>query len=184
MISWCQKVIEPSLKLSRMLKFLKYILLVQLLLMMIDIIFIQTNIFFLLFIQLFITIFGIMSINYSLYLILILVCFFNLYIIFKILGKWFIVGFYKNDSSFTFCYIVLIFVFEIFFIFYTFQLYKQSKHEYRIKYGYVAGQNDEGENIENDENVNENINQLNNNNENNNEEFLPFQGRGIAVGGS
>ena len=110
---------------------------------------------------------------------------------FDYLGRWFQLGFYENHNSFLFCYLVFTTVFEIFCIYAVFQCYKQSKYEYRIKYGYVAGENGEGENNQNDDNINNNIqglnnpqNNNNNNNNNNNGGFVPFQGRGIAVGGN
>ena len=49
-----------------------------------------------------------------------------------------------------FCFFVFIAVFELFCIFISFQAYKQSKQEYRIKFGYAEGENiGGGNNIEN-----------------------------------
>ena len=109
---------------------------------------------------------------------------------FQTLGIWFQVGFFKDDSSTAFCFFVFMFVFEIFCIFVVFQVYKQSKQEYRQKYGYAAGENggEEFQNGEENDNIqglnNNQNNNRNNNNNNNDGGFVPFQGRGVAVGGN
>ena len=109
---------------------------------------------------------------------------------FSDIRSWFQVGFFKNDSSTAFCFFVFIFVFEIFCIFVVFQSYKQSKQEYRQKYGFAAGENggEEFQNGEENDNIqglnNNQNNNRNNNNNNNDGGFVPFQGRGVAVGGN
>ena len=183
----CREVIEPSLKLGRIVMFLKFIAFIHFIFIVADIFIIETGFFFLLFIQILTLLIGISSKSYSQFLIFILICLFNIYIIFQTLGVWFQVGFYKNDNPLTFCFLVFILVFEIFCIFVIFQAYKQSKQEYRIKYGYAAGENGENNNeIQNAQDIDENLIQPanNNNNNNNNQGFIPFQGRGYAVGGN
>ena len=185
----CREVIEPSLKLGRIIMFLKFIAFIHFIFIVADIFIIETGFFFLLFVQLLTLLIGISSKSYSNFLIFFLICFFNIYIIFQTLGIWFQVGFYKNDNPFTFCFLVFILVFEIFCVFVIFQAYKQSKQEYRIKYGYAVGENGGNNNeIHNaqdfDENLVQQANNNNNNNNNNNQGFVPFQGRGYAVGGN
>ena len=188
----CREVIEPSLKLGRMITFLKTIIFMHFFLIMIDLLVIETGFFFLLLVQILILFIGISSKHFSHFLLFILMCFFNLYMFIDYLGRWFQYGFYESQSSFVFGYLVFITVFEVFCIYIIFQAYKQSKQEYRIKYGYVAGENGEGENAENiHENIqginnlqNNNNNNNNDNNNNNNRGFVPFQGRGIVVGGN
>ena len=131
----CREVIEPSVKLGRIVTLLKIIVVAHFLLIFIDLFLIETGFFFLLFIQILSLLIGISSKHFSHYLLYILICFFNFFMIFQSLGAWFQIGFYKNDSSFTFCFFVFIAVFEIFCIYAVFQAYKQSKQEYREKYG-------------------------------------------------
>ena len=187
----CREVIEPSLKLGRLLTFLKMIIVGHFLLIFIDLFLIETGFFFLLLIQILVLFIGMSSKHFSHFLLFILMCFFNLFMFIDYLGRWFQYGFYESHSSFVFCYLVFITVFEIFCIFTIFQAYKQSKFEYRIKYGYAAGENWDAEFNQNAEDIHENIqglnnlqNNNNNNNNNNNGGFVPFQGRGIAVGGN
>ena len=191
----CREVIEPSLKLGRLIAFLKFVVFIHFFLVLVDLFIINTGFFFLLFIQILVLLIGISSKHFSQFLIFILICFFNFSLIFQTLGSWFQVGFYKNDSSFAFCFFVFMFVFELFCIFISFQAYKQSKQEFRIKFGYAAAENGGGvNNIENAQDFEDNIqgfnnfgnndNNNNNNNNNNGGGFVPFQGRGYAVGGN
>ena len=194
----CKEVIEPSIKLGRLISFLKFIVFIHFMIIFIELFLIETGFFFLLFIQILVLLVGISSKHFAQFLLLILVCFFNFILIFQTLGSWFQVGFYKNDNSFVFCFFVFIAVFELFCIFISFQAYKQSKQEYRIKFGYAEGENiGGGNNIENAQdfednvqgfnNVGNNVNNINNGNNNNNNGgggFVPFQGRGYAVGGN
>ena len=185
----CNEVIEPSLKMGRMVILLKYVVTIHFILIFADLFIIETGFFFLLFIQTIVLLIGISSKYFSHFLLFILINFFNIFLTFETLGEWFQTGFYKNDSSFTFCFFVFMFVFEIFCIFVIFQAYKQSKQEYRIKFGYIAGEVGLEENLQNAQDMNNNgqdfnNNEDNNNNNNNNGGFIPFQGRGIAVGGN
>ena len=170
----CKEVIEPSIKLGRMVTLLKLLACVHFFLILADLFVVDTGFFFLIFVQFIVLLIGISSKSFSHYLFFILICYFNLYIIFQTLGTWFQVGFYKNDSP---AYFVFLFVFELFCVFVIFQSYKQSKQEYREKYGFAAGANG-GNGIE------ENIQNNNGNNNNNNGNFIPFQGNGVVVGGN
>ena len=97
--------------------------------------------------------------------------------IIELIGIWLQVGFYANQNMVSFCFLVFILIFEIFSICVIYTTYKQSKHEYRISFGFAPGEA---------AHQNDNIEQLNNidNNENNDGGFAPFQGHGIAVGGN
>ena len=108
----CREVIEPSLKLGRIIMFLKFIAFIHFIFIVADIFIIDTGFFFLLFVQILTLLIGISSKSYSQFLIFILVCFFNIDILFQTLGIWFQVGFYKNDNPLTFCFLVFILVFE------------------------------------------------------------------------
>ena len=186
----CKEVLEPSIKLGRMITLLKIVVMIHFCLIFADLFIIETGFFFLLFIQILVLLIGISSKHFAHYLLFILICFFNLFMTFQILGIWFQVGFFKNDSSTAFSFFVFIFVFEIFCIFVVFQSYKQSKQEYRQKYGFAAGENGGEEFLNGEENgniqgLNNNQNDNRNNNNNNNDGgFVPFQGRGVAVGGN
>ncbi len=174
----CKEVIEPSIKLARMVTLLKIVAFIHGFLIILDLFIIETGFFFLLFVQSLVLLIGISSKSFSHYLLYILICFFNFFMTIQTLGCWFQIGFYKNDSSFAFSFFVFILVFEIFCIYIVFQSYKQSKQEYREKYGFDAGAdggNGGGENIQNNGE---------NNNNNNNGAFIPFQGHGVVVGGN
>ena len=153
----CQEVIEPSVKLGRMITFLKYIIVVYFFLIIMDLLLIDSGFFYYLFIQVLVLFICISTKHFGHFLFFILLLFFNLLIVFSVLGEWFQYGFYSNDSSIAFCYLVFIVIFEIFCIFVIFQCYKQSKQEYRIKYGYAEGENEGGENIQNAQDIHDNI---------------------------
>ena len=183
----CNEVIEPSLKMGRIVTLLKYVATIHFILIFADLFIIETGLFFTLFIQAIVLLIGISSKYFSHFLLFILFSFFNIFWTFQTLGEWFQKGFYKNDSSFEFCFLVFLIVFEIFSIFVIFQAYKQAKQEYRIKFGYAAQENGLGENLQNAQDLNnaQDFNNDNNNNNNNdNGGFVPFQGIGIAVGGN
>ena len=113
------------------------------------------------------------------------------------------IGDYKNHNYSAFGFLTFLFMFKIFCVYVAFQVYKQSKHEYRIKLGFapednINGNNDENnENLINDNNFNDednnniegNNNANNNNNEDNNvnnnqDEFAPLQSNGIPAEGN
>ena len=182
----CSEAIEPSIKLGRIVTLLKIIIMGHFFLIIIDIFWIDTGFFIFLFIQALILFMGISSKHFGHYLFFILICVFNVYISLEALLIGFQNGFSTNDDSLSFCLFVFTIVFETFCVFIVFESYKQSKQEYRIKYGYAHGANGEGENIENAQDIHDNIQGINNlqNNNNNNDGFVPFQGRGVAVGGN
>ena len=183
----CKEVIEPSVKLARMVTLLKVLGFLHFFLIIIDLFLFGTGIFFFMLIQFLVLLIGISSKHFGQYLFFILICFFNIYLCFSTIGAWFQVGFYKSDSSVSFCFLVFILIFEIFCIHVIFQTYKQAKHEYRIKMGYAP---EEGLNMNNAQ-MNDNLEGFNENNnggddnDNNNERgFADFQGNGIPVGGN
>ena len=177
----CREVIEPSIKLARMVTLLKILGFIHFALIIGDLFIFGTGIFFFLLIQFLVLLIGISSKHFGQLLFFILICFFNIYLCIGTIGAWFQVGFYKNDSSLAFGFLVFILIFEIFCIYVIFQTYKQAKHEYRIKLGYAPEDN------QNNFQMNENLEGLNNNYENGNNNqggFNPFQGNGIPVGGN
>ena len=176
----CKEVIEPSVKLGRMITLLKYVSIIHFLIIITDLFLIETGFFFLLFIQILVLLIGISSKYYAHYLLFILICFFNIFMTLQTLGRWFQIGFYKKDSSFAFSFYVFMLVFEIFCVFVVFQNHKQSKQEYRIKFGYAEENDDENGNIHN-QGMNENMVGRNYNNNNNQGNFVPFQVQGIPV---
>ena len=184
----CNEVIEPSLKMGRIITLLKYVATINFILIFADLFIMGTGYFFLLFIQTIVLLIGISSKYFSHFLLFILFSFFNIFWTFQTLGEWFQKGFYKNDSSFEFCILVFLIVFEIFSTFVIFQAYKQAKQEYRIKFGYAPQENELGENLQNAQDMNNgqdfNNDNHNNNNNNDNGGFVPFQGRDFAVGGN
>ena len=177
----CREVIEPSIKLARMVTLLKILGFIHFALIIGDLFIFGTGIFFFLLVQFLVLLVGISSKHFGQLLLFILICFFNIYLCIGTIGAWFQVGFYKNDSSLAFGFLAFILIFEIFCIYVIFQTYKQAKHEYRIKLGYAPEDN------ANNFQMNENLEGLNNNNENGNMNqggFNPFQGNGIPVGGN
>ena len=177
----CREVIEPSIKLARMVTLLKILGFIHFALIIGDLFIFGTGIFFFLLVQFLVLLVGISSKYFGQLLFFILICFFNIYLCIGTIGAWFQVGFYKNDSSLAFGFLSFILIFEIFCIYVIFQTYKQAKHEYRIKLGYAPEDN------QNNFQMNENLEGLNNNNENGNMNqggFNPFQGNGIPVGGN
>ena len=76
-------------------------------------------------------------------------------------------------------------MFKIFCVYVAFQVYKQSKHEYRIKFGFalednINGNNDNEEDLINNNNFNEDYNNENNNQD----EFVLLQRNGIPERGN
>ena len=187
----CKEVIEPSVKLARMVTLLKILEFLFFALILLDIFVFDTGIFFLLLFQFLFLLIGISSKHFGYLLANIMISLLYLYTIISRLGVMFQVGFTKKSKPLGFGFLSFTTVFQIFAIYVVFQVYKQAKHEYRIKYGYVPGneQNDDNEQI--DENANlvgvgdnneENDNEHNGNN--NAVEFEAFQGNGVPVGGN
>ena len=151
----CRDEIQPSLTLKRMLTLLKIILIIHVLIIMVDILFVQSFISLMLIGQILMSIITFCTKHFGYYLYIIICLFLVIYGMIYIIGACFQTGFALESNKVKFCFYVFILVFEIFFIYVIFQLYKQSKHEYRIQYGFAAEGNDEQNN--------------------NNEELEPFQ---------
>ena len=180
----CIEVIEPSIKLSKMLTLLKALIFFQLPLVFLDIFLFKTTFYIRFLSQLPVIFLGICTKNYGNFLMGVLVyLIFFITFIESVIAK-FKEGINTGKNPVTFCYRVFASVFEFFCTFYLFQIYKQSKHEMRIKLGFIP---DDREQIQIDEdnnrfNNNEEDN-VDNNNNNNQDEFQPFQGHGVVVGG-
>ena len=112
-----------------------------------------------------------------------------IYKIFERAIEGFLVGINDGSKAMSFCFKVFLSVFEVFCIFFTFQLYKQSKHEYRINKGIIQDDrvpiqvnenenndeyNNEYNNDNNDDEMNYNNEEENNENDNQ-DENQPFQ---------
>ncbi len=172
----CKEVIEPSVKLSKIVSLLKIIAFAHFFIIVGDLFIFGTGFFFFLLFQFIVLLISISSKHFGHYLFFILVSSFNTYMIIELIGIWLQVGFYANQNMVSFCFLVFILIFEIFSICVIYTTYKQSKHEYRISFGFAPGEA---------VHQNDNIEQLNNidNNENNNDGVIsPFQGHNIAVG--
>ena len=175
----CKEVIEPSVKLARMVNLLKLLEFLYFALVLLDLFLFDTGIFFMLLFQIVFLLFGISSKHFGYLLLSILVSLFYLYTIITRVGASFQIGFNKKSDPLAFGFLSFTAVFEIFCIYVVFQTYKQAKHEYRIKYEYVPA---EDRNNENNNQIDDNVNLMDNNNEenngqngnNNNFEFPPF----------
>ena len=179
----CKEVIEPSVKLARMVTLLKILEFLFFALILLDIFVFDTGIFFLLLFQFLFLLIGISSKHFGYLLANIMISLLYLYTIISRLGVMFQVGFTKKSKPLGFGFLSFTTVFQIFAIYVVFQVYKQAKHEYRIKFGYVPAneQIDENANLVGDNNE-ENDNGQNGNN--NAVEFEAFQGNGVPVGGN
>ena len=196
----CREVLEPSIKLAKMVNLLKIIGFFHFALILGDLFLFGTGVFFFLLVQFLFLIMSVTTKHFGQYLLFILICLFNTYTCIQKIGARFQTGFSKRDKTAPFGFLVFLVIFEIFCNYSIFQAYKQSKHEYRLKLGFPPEEglqmNDNvnennhdnvvGLNInddDGDDNVNDN-NFNNNNNENNNHGgFQPFQGHGVVVGG-
>ena len=190
----CREVLEPSIKLSKMVNLLKILGFCHFALILGDLFLFGTGIFFFLLFQFLFLIMSITTKHFGQYLLFILICIFNTYTCLQKIGAKFQIGFTKRDKTSSFGFLVFLFIFEVFNIYSIFQAYKQSKHEYRLKLGFPP---EEG--FQMNDNVNENAHgnvlglnmnddgndeNINDNNENNNQGgFQPFQGHGVVVGG-
>ena len=198
----CREVVEPSIKLAKMVNLLKILGFLHFALILGDLFLFGTGIFFFLLVQFLFLVIGITTKHFGQYLLFILICLFDTYTCIQNIGARFQIGFYKRDKTAPFGFLVFLLIFEVFCIYFTFQTYKQSKHEYRIKLGFPpeegiqmndndninGNDNVVGLNINDDNNEEENDginnNNHNHNNDNNNQGgFRPFQGHGVVVGG-
>ena len=122
-------------------------------------------------------------------MIVLIIYFMYIYKIFERAIQGFLVGINDGSKAMSFCFKVFLSVFEVFCIFFTFQLYKQSKHEYRINKGIIQDDrvpiqvnenenndeyNNEYNNDNNDDEMNYNNEEANNENDNQ-DENQPFQ---------
>ena len=200
----CREVLEPSIKLSKLVNLLKIVGFLHFAIILGDLFLFGTGIFFFLLVQFLFLIMSITTKHFGQYLLFILITLFNTYTCILNIGACFQTGFSKKDKTAPFGFLVFLFIFEVFCIYLIFQAYKQSKHEYRLKLGFPPEEgfqmndnvnendhdnivglniNDEG----NEDNINgNNFNNFNNNNNNENNNhggFRPFQGHGVVVGG-
>ena len=136
----CNEVIEPSVKLSKMMRILKFYALIHVLLAIADIIFFKVSFFFLLLFSFLYIIISIKSKNFGNQILVIIFCIMMIAALIQRIGARIIGGFikFKDDKSFYFLSFLLIF--EIFCAYLMFQVYKQSKYEYKISYGYAPGE--------------------------------------------
>ena len=189
--SCCREVMEPSVKLARMITLLKILGIIHSSLIIGDIFLFGTSFFVLLLMKLLFLYISISTKYYGFYLMYIL---YGISIIGSCLANFGICfqrGNYKDHNYIGFGFLSFLFVFEIFCVYVVFQTYKQSKHEYRIKFGFVPGNNINENNVQNNDNIeglmdnnDENEDNGNGNVNNNQEGFAPFQGNGIPVGGN
>ena len=153
----CRDEIEPSLILKRMMSLLKLILALHFFVMIIDMFYIGTGFSFYLFCQMIVNMLALCTKYFGHFLYIIIFIVLCIILIVYNIGVRFQSGFAFYNNEVVFCFYVFLLVFEILCGYVDFQLYKQAKHEYRIQYGFVAGDNDEE------------------NNNNDNEENAPFQ---------
>ena len=173
----CREEFVPSIKLANMIKLLKVIAFIHLVIVVLDIFLFKTNLFFLFLFQLMVIIISTCSKRYGCFMIVLIIYFMYIYKIFERAIQGFLVGINDGSKAMSFCFRVFLSVFEVFCIFFTFQLYKQSKHEYRINKGII--QDDRvpiqvNENENNDDEMNYNNEEANNENDNQ-DENQPFQ---------
>lgn len=202
----CSEVIDPTLKLRKMLTLLKLLFFIILFLIILDMFFIRSSSFFDLAIEAIILLLVFSTKHYSHMLLFLIACIICMISLIEYLGIWFQKGFYKNESTFLFCFLVFELVLEFFSVFLSLQLYRQMKFEYKVRIGLADPENRvpraNNENIENMANRqqfianngmmggfgnNNNFGGNNNNDEennNNNRGFVPFGGQGVAVGGN
>ena len=180
----CIEAIVPSVKLAKMLNFFKVIGFIHFAIIILDLFLFQTNIFLLFAMQLVIMLFCICRKEFGCFLILILILLMYIYRFIEGAISNFLSGIKDGSRDLDFGFRVFLCIFEIFCIFYTFQMYKQAKHEYRIQLGIIP---DDRVQIQDNENamagLNNGYNEEGNNQNNNQDEFQPFQGNGVVVGG-
>ena len=139
----CNEVIEPSVKLSKMLRILKFYALIHVLLAISDIIFFKVNIFINLFINFLCIIISIKSKNFGNHILVIILCLMIIPILIQLIGARIIGGYIKFKDDISFYFLTFMLIFEIFCVYLMFQVYKQSKYEYKSAYGY--GPDEEGD---------------------------------------
>ena len=177
----CRESLVPSIKLANMIKLFKIIGYIHFAIIILDIFLFKTFLFLLFLMQFFFIQFSIYSKGYSYFIMVILIILLYIYKIFESSVQDFLVGINDGSKAMSFCFKVFLVVFEIFCIFLTFQLYKQSKHEYRIIVGLAPDDrvyilpNDNNNGNNNENNNNNDYNGEANNENNNQDEIQPFQ---------
>ena len=149
----CKEVIEPSIKLSKMVKLLKIIGFLHYPLIVLDIFLFETNYFIVLFFQLVVLYFSICRKDYGWFVIVIIIYLIFMYELIEGGVRKFLLGINDDSKTLPFCFNIFLLVFEIFCLFLTFQLYKQSKHEMRIKLGFIPNPNEIQQNQMNEEDI-------------------------------
>ena len=184
----CEEVIIPSPKLQKMLNALKIILFIFIFLVMINFILEVEDGFSSFIFQAIFLLFVISSKHYGYMLLFIIFCIAELGSNIEILGIMAQYGFYKSTRKSLFCFIVFVTTFQIFNIYLSFVVFRQLKYEYKIKFypELDPNNNNEGNNNNNERGNIVGMNNVreNENNENNAGGFVPFAGRGYAVGGN
>ena len=184
----CEEVLIPSPKLQKMLNALKIILFIFILLVVINALLDLGDGFSSFIFQAIFLLFVISSKHYGYMLLFIVFCIEELCSNIQTLGIWAQVGFYKTSNELYFCFLVFSTSFQIFNIYLSFIIFRQLKYEYKIKFypeldpdNNNERNNDEGANLAGMNNFREGGGE---NNENNGGGFVPFAGRGYAVGGN
>ena len=199
MFACSREVMEPSIKLSRMITLLKILAFIHVALIVADFFIEDFGKSFSLLVELIALMVGISSKFFAHYLSFIFLDFIIIgYYLIRILIC-FQRGDFEDHNYFAFGFISFILMFEIFCVYVVFQVYKQSKHEYRIKFGFAPEDNINGNNDQNnddledlindnnnEDNIYESINDDEDNNyiNNNQDEFAPLQGNQIPEGGN
>ena len=180
----CGEVLVPSIKLAKMLNFFKVIGFIHFAIIILDLFLFKTSLFILIALQLVVLFFCICRKEFGFFLLFILIILMNIYRFIELTISNFLSGIKDGSKDMIFGFRVFLCIFQIFCIFYSFQLYKQSKHEYRIVLGIIPDDRVQIQVNENDMvELNNGNNEEGNNQNNNQEEFQPFQGHGVAVGG-
>ena len=172
----CKEVIQPSLKLKRIVNLIKLILVFYVAIMIFVLFILGGDYTLIIFYETIFIVLGIRTKHFGHILASII------YIIFIFILLLYLFYLDIRESSITEIYndkILLFFYgffcsFEVFVIYALFQFYKQAKHEYRIQYGFVAEDNLEENNNDNNNNNNDNNNN-NNDNDDDNEQLLQIQ---------
>ncbi len=154
----CKEVIQPSLKLKRIVNLIKMIFVFYIVLMTFDIFFVDADYAFMIFCQMIIILLGIGTKHFG-YILTSLV---YIIFVFSLLLFLFYIGIRESSTTEIYnnklllCFSAFLFSFEAFTIYILFQFYKQAKHEYRIQYGFVAEDDLEGNNNDNNNDGNDN----------------------------
>ena len=175
----CGEAIHPSIKLSKMITLLKVIGFLHFPIILLDIFLFKTTYFIVLFIQLAFLSFSICTKDYGWFLIAIIIYLIFLYELIEGGVRKFLLGINDDSRTLTFCLNIFLIVFEIFCIFLTFQIYKQSKHEMRIYLGFIPNPNDIQQNQMNEEDIIRlhNGQNVEGNNDHNEEGYYNIQGQ-------